>query len=603
MLDFPFESKRPGQEELINTVSECLKDGKSLLVHAPTGIGKTVSALYPAINFAKANGLTVFFLTPRHSQHIIALNTLKKMGDVKVADIVGKKWLCNALYDELGGMDFHEICNYLKKQEKCAYYNNTHKSGKGELTDEAKAKIDSLLGKTLSAQEIKDICPGLCPYEISCHLAKRSEVIIGDYFHLFNPYISETFLAKIGKKLEECIIIVDEAHQLPSRVRDLISSKLTSYILENAYKEAKDAGSKAADEIASLRLEISGILRRKLMAFEEAYLEKDDLSSAFSRLGADFMKELREAADFAKEGGKKRSYCGSLANFIDAWLDAGPDFARVAKKVKAYHGEKYELSLCALMPSQVSRDVISGSYATIVMSATLQPLSMYADLLGFKKYESLSVKGIFPRENRLNIIAPIATTRYAKRGDLQYQNYAEITEKIFRNIEGNVAAFFPSYYFLQQVEKFLKIGNKFVEMQDLTKDQKSALLNRFISSKNALLLGVQGGSFDQGIDYPDNVLKGVIIAGISLAKPDLETKSLIACYDRHYGKGMEYGYVVPAVQKAIQASGRAIRTETDKAAIIYLDERFLWANYRSVFSDQEFTVSREPWEKVKELGV
>ncbi|MGC9310842.1 MAG: helicase C-terminal domain-containing protein, partial [Candidatus Aenigmatarchaeota archaeon] len=138
--------------------------------------------------------------------------------------------------------------------------------------------------------------------------------------------------------------------------------------------------------------------------------------------------------------------------------------------------------------------------------------------------------------------------------------------------------------------------------QEQTREQKMMLLSRFIRSEGGLLLGVQGGSFDQGIDYPNNSLKGVIIAGISLARPDLETKSLIERYDREYGKGMEYGYIYPAVQKAIQASGRAIRTEKDKAAIIYLDERFTWSNYRPVFMDQNFVISREPWEKVKGFG-
>ncbi|MBN2095172.1 MAG: ATP-dependent DNA helicase [Candidatus Aenigmarchaeota archaeon] len=599
MLNFPFETKRPGQQELMDKITSCLENKKHLLVHAPTGIGKTVSALYPTLNFAKEKGLTVFYLTPRHSQHTIALNALKKMGDVKVTDMVGKLWLCNYLGEDMIGSDFHEICNFLKKDGKCAYYNNV--ITKGELTESAQKKINALSGSILAADELKEQCAGLCPYEISCFLARRSDVIIGDYFHLFNPYIADTFLAKINKKLENSIVIVDEAHQLPSRVRDLISSKLTEYVLDKAAQEAKEFKSAIYGDIMGLQSRIHNEMRVLLGFSEEAYLQKDDLSNIFRQVGAEFLDELKLVSDQAKEAGKKKSFCASLAKFIEEWIASNDSYARVAKRVKAYGGDRYEIRLTALMPSLVSGGVISETHSTILMSATLQPLKMYGDLLGVPNYETILLRSSFPRENRLNIIAPIATTRYAQRGEDQYRTYAGAIEKICSNLSGNVAAFFPSYAFMQQVERLLDHQQKFIEDAEQSKDQKAVLLNQFILSDGGLLLGVQGGSFDQGIDFPNNVLKGVVIAGISLAKPDLETKSLIECYDKQYGKGMEYGYLYPAVQKAIQASGRAIRKESDKAVIVYLDERFTWSNYRPVFADHTFVVSKEPWEKLKEM--
>jgi DNA excision repair protein ERCC-2 len=599
MLNFPFATRRPGQQELMDKIESCLTARKSLLIHAPTGSGKTVSTLYPTVKFAQEKGLTVFYLTPRHSHHQIAINTLRKMGEVKVADVVGKAHLCNYIQEDDGSIDFHELCNYLKKGEKCNYYNNVLK--KGELTPEAMVKVKNLSGKILAADELRHVCAGLCPYEISCFLARKSDVVIADYFHLFSPFIADTFLAKINKKLEESIIIVDEAHQLPSRVRDLISTKLTEYVLEKASQEAREFRSPIYGDLVGMQSAIRRAMREKLGSADEIYIAKEDMTDIFKSYGVEFLEELKLISEQAKEAGKKRSYCTALVNFIEMWNSSTDNFARVAKKIRGHLGDKYEIRLTALLPSLISRQVIEGSYSTIMMSATLQPLKMYADILGFKNYDTISLRSAFPRENRLNIIAPIATTKYSQRSDEQYRNYASIIDKICQNINGNVAVFFTSYYFLQQVEKSIGHHEKFIEDAEQTKDQKSALLNGFILSKGGLLLGVQGGSFDQGIDFPNNVLKSVIIAGISLAKPDLETKSLIDCYDKAYGKGMEYGYVYPAVQKAIQASGRAIRTENDKAAIIYLDERFMWANYRPVFADQGFTISKEPWEKVKEM--
>jgi len=601
-LKFPYPKKRENQEIMIQKVEECIRNKKNLLIHAPTGIGKTAGVLYPATKIASELGLNVFFLTPRHSQHLIALETLKKMGEKKGVDIIGKKWLCNYFYDDLGQADFHELCDYLKKKEKCEFYNRVFE--KGEITKEAKIKIKEISNEILSSEEIKKKCKDFCPYEISCQIAKRSTVIVADYFHIFNPFVSKTFLAKINKNLEDSIIIVDEAHQLPNRARDIISSKLTTFVLNNAIKEAKEVHHIVYQDIDSFRIRIEELARERLKNNDEAYVEKEEIVSILDSLSREFLDELQEVSDLVKEEGKEKSYCSGLLRFVENWINSDEYFARIIRKRKTNYGEQIELKLSALLPSSITSDIINESYSTILMSATLQPLEMYADLLGVKNYETISFKSIFPPENRLNLVAPIATTKFSKRGEVQYKNYAEIITKIFNAVNGNTAVFFPSYYFLHQVKNFFrKDMNLFVESQELTKEQKNNLLNRFISSEKGLLLGVQSGSFDQGINYPNNSLKCIIIAGVALATPDLETKSLILCYNKTYGKGIEYGYFYPAIQKAIQASGRAIRSENDKAVIVYLDERFLWKNYRPVLSEENFKVSREPWKDIEKWNL
>jgi DNA excision repair protein ERCC-2 len=594
MIKFPFKTKRKSQDEMIKKIENCIENQKNLLVHAPTGIGKTIAALYPAVEQALQKGLTIFFLTPRHSQHQIALDTLKKMGIREVVDIIGKKWLCNYNYEHLNSREFQELCNYLKKEEKCTYFNKVYKIG--DLTEEAKYKIEELSKKFLSSEEIKRKCKEFCAYEISCQLAKKSIVIIADYYHLFNPFVSYAFLSKINKEIESSIIIIDEAHQLPNRARELLSAKLTSYTLKRAYKEAREFESYAYNDIENLRLRIQEIAN-KLKEGEESYIDKKELIAILNSLGNDFLEELEEISDLVKEAGKERSFCSSLLNFIEKWMDSDDNFARIIRRKK----EGFEIKLISLLPSKITSSVINNSYATILMSATLQPLEMYADLLGIENYETISFKSIFPKENRLNIVAPIATTKFSRRGEEQYKKYAEAIQKIFYEVKGNTAVFFPSYSVLKEVRKFLDFEKIFEESQELNKEQKSAILKRFIESKRALLLGVQGGSFDQGIDIPNNSLKCIIIAGLALATPDLETKSLIDCYNRKYGRGMEYGYIFPAIQKAIQASGRAIRSEKDKATIVYLDERFLWRNYRRVLEGENFVVSKEPWLEIKKF--
>jgi DNA excision repair protein ERCC-2 len=600
MIKFPFKTKRKSQDEMIDKVKTCIENQKNLLVHAPTGIGKTVSALYPAVKQASEKGLTVFFLTPRHSQHQIALETLKKMGITNVVDIIGKRWLCNYNYDNLTSQEFQELCNYLKKEEKCKYYNRVYKIG--DLTEDAKFKIDVLDKKLLNSEEIKDQCKDFCTYEISCQLAKRSLVIVGDYFHLFNPYVSTNFLSKIDKELENSIIIVDEAHQLPGRARDLLSSRLTTFVLRSAYKEAREMESEIADDIENFRLRLQDLVNQKLKDLWETYVDKRELAIILNSLGSNFLEELEEISDLVRESGKERSFCSSLLNFIDRWMESDNDFTRIIKRKNGKYENEFEIRMVSLLPSKVTSNIINNSYSTILMSATLQPLEMYVDLLGVQGYETVSFKPVFPKENRLNIIAPITTTKYSKRGETQYRKYADAIEKIFERVNGNTAVFFPSYIFLRNVRSFINNSEIFEESSDLNKEQKATILNRFIKSEKALLLGVQGGSFDQGIDIPNNSLKCIIIAGLALATPDLETKSLIDCYNKKYGKGMEYAYIFPAIQKAIQASGRAIRSEKDRAAVIYLDERFLWRNYRRVLEGENFVVSKEPWREIEKFN-
>ncbi len=634
-IKFPFPKKRDSQEEMIDNIESCLKEKKNMLIHAPTGIGKTVSALYPAVKFASENNLTVFFLTPRHSQHTIAIETLKKIGDVKVTNIIGKRLFCNYLYDEMGSAEFHDLCNYLKKEGKCEHYNKTYK--KGELTEEAKKKVDEITRGIFGSDEIRKKCDKFCAYEIACQAAKKSDVIIADYFHLFNPFVSASFLKKTEKNLENSIIIVDEAHQLPARARDIFSSKLSTYVLKNAIKEAKGVRNDVYLDIENISARIDELAKEKLDGRNEEHVKKEEIVAILNSVQPGFLDRLKEVSEFDKGAeqntlspepennfvdgtlipsqknkeeeeysAKKKSFCSGLLNFFEVWLNVenNDDSARIIRKKDSKYGTQIEIKLSALLPSVITSEVINASYATILMSATLQPLEMYADLLGIKNYKTQSFKSVFPPENRLNIVAPIATTKYSQRNDAQYKKYADIITKVFNSAGGNTAVFFPSYYFSNQVVNYFSGGiNTFIETQELTKNQKSDLLKNFINSKNGLLVGVQSGSFDQGIDFPNNVLKCVIIAGLGLANPDLETKSLINCYNKNYGKGMEYGYIYPAVQKVIQASGRAIRSEKDKAAIIYLDERFLWKNYRLAVGGEGFRASREPWKDIEKWNL
>jgi Rad3-related DNA helicase len=214
---------------------------------------------------------------------------------------------------------------------------------------------------------------------------------------------------------------------------------------------------------------------------------------------------------------------------------------------------------------------------------------MYKKLLGLEdNTQTLSLESPFPKDNRLSIAITKATTKFTKRTEEEYQKISSIINSIFKNVKSNSLVFFPSYAILEKVRKIhstITSQKILYESQNMSKAQKESLVEEFKSHSHngALLFAVISGSFSEGIDLPGELLNCVIIVGIPFARPDLETKELIKYYDNHYGLGVFYGYIFPAMNKVIQAAGRCIRTEKDRGAIIFLDERFSWKQYNQFF--------------------
>lgn len=252
---FPFPQIRDGQRQLMEAVQKTVKNKKILLANAPTGIGKTAGVLAPALEYALENGLTILFLTPRHSQHKIVVDTLreikKKSGKtIQATDLIGKRWLCNLeAAQDMQQSDFEAHCASIKKEGTCPYHNNTY-SKVGALSENALKMLSKLESEIMHAEEAKKACKGLCPADIIFESAKAANVIIADYHHIFHPSVRDVFLAKTGKSLENCIIIVDEAHNAPARIRGLLSAQLSTFQLERAINEAEEFGNKMlADDL------------------------------------------------------------------------------------------------------------------------------------------------------------------------------------------------------------------------------------------------------------------------------------------------------------------------------------------------------------------
>tara|TARA_Y100000031_G_scaffold154536_2_gene202527 strand:- start:510 stop:1841 length:1332 start_codon:yes stop_codon:yes gene_type:complete len=417
-------------------------------------------------------------------------------------------------------------------------------------------------------------------------IAKNAKVIIGDYYYIFHQDIRNLLLNKINKELKNSIIIVDEAHNLPNRVKDLFTARLSNSMINRALSEAKKF---KYDQIIHDLLNIEEILK-ELSNFkeDEQYINKELFIEKINNIRdyQELIEDFSFIGDAIREE-QKQSYIGSIASFLESWLGNNEGFTRIISK-KVNPKPIVILSYRCLDSSLATKEVIDEAHSTIMMSGTLTPTSMYNELLGFNNPIEETYKSPFPDKNRLNIIIPKTTTKYEFRNQKQYQDIATILANIVNIVPGNSAVFFPSYYLRDSIYKeFNELCKKtlFIEHPNLSKTEKHKLLEKFKSYKNsgAVLLGAISGSFGEGIDLPGDFLKAVVIVGLPLTKPDLESNALIDYYDKKFGKGWDYGYLFPAFNKSLQSAGRCIRSESDKGVVIFLDERYTWKNYYRCF--------------------
>ncbi|MFW5902917.1 MAG: ATP-dependent DNA helicase, partial [archaeon] len=313
--------------------------------------------------------------------------------------------------------------------------------------------------------------------------------------------------------------------------------------------------------------------------------------------------------DYMEKTNKDKSSCLSMRKFYEDWTDKSGkgSFIRILKKWD--NGNGVSIQYKCLDPSVFTKKIVNKTRTTVMMSGTMKPQKMYRDLIGLDKKETKlkEYQSPFPEKNQLKIIVPSVTTKYTERTPEQYKKIAEKTIEITEEVPGNTAVFFPSYNLMQKIQRHLKekIDKPIIiQEKNYNLKEKNRTLKKFKdhseSEKGALLTAVSGGSYGEGIDLPGQQLMGVIIVGIPLKEPNLETKSLIKYHDRKYGKGWEYGYIFPAMTKAIQAAGRCIRNKEDKGIIAYLDNRYTWNNYSRCFPEKKnMKITENPREIIK----
>jgi len=580
-LAFPHAELRPGQDEIVAAVEEAVASRSHLLLEAPTGIGKTVAALWPALAYALREDKRLFVLTAKNLQQEMATRVLRQLaatGGFHALRMRAKSRMC---------ANGEVICH----EEFCAF---------------AKDYASKLVGTGLVPRLLEDVAvlePDLvfsaaagaevCPFEVSLDLAGRSQVVVGDYNYAFDPWIA---LSDFGPEanLSDTILVIDEIHNLVERGRGYLSPELSA---EASRKAAESAAAHGASEIHDRIARVAGALADLIDGEVEGSMiehppgdgvvetrHPDDalwrLRSELDATFVDYLEHQRETKSFRAEDPFVALYFGFL-KFLHGLMLEGDAFAHLAER----RGTDRLLRVFCKDPSSHLGRIIGRTHATIGLSATLTPPEFYRDLLGFDaaRTGTVTVGNPFPAERRRLVVDATLTTTWRERA-ASAPRLAERISGFADAVPGNLLVLFPSFRYLLDVSESIAPRTKRVLVQQRTDTERDreALLEalRGAVMGDVLLLAVAGGVFAEGVDYPGDMLRAVAVVGPCLPVPTLDTRLLQAYYEERFERGFEYAFIVPGMTRVVQAVGRLIRSAEDSGVVALFDRRFLARPYR-----------------------
>ncbi|MEM2944252.1 MAG: ATP-dependent DNA helicase [Methanomassiliicoccales archaeon] len=558
---FPFEQPRRSQDLFLMHARECVKHGIHLLANAPTGLGKTAVSLAAGLEHAVKNGGRVFFLVAKQSQHTAVIETAKRIHEkyaIKVVDLISRRDMCLATGPKHLGCTSNLKCYFSRKIPS-------------DL-------VDSIFHSPLHVRELIrfSLCEGICPYRMAISALRKANLIVCDYNHFFGAP-TENCASWLGADWDKTILVIDEAHNLPRRIVENYYCKISMTDLQRIISE-KNLG-KSRRKLEELKFLTSKILQES----EDGYplvgkLPIDDVLIYLANNEEIFDEIMTRRRDEFKEK------CSSVLKFAHLWTQYSKDSIKYV--------EKRSKSLCIRLvdPSTIAAPIFSKLHCAILMSGTLHPPEMYADLLGIEsRFACREYASPFPKENRLICVLPEVTSLYKKRRKSNYSKIADLIIQISGVIEGNVSCFFPSYEFLENVKSELKdittSRRMLIEKSSYGKNEREAMISALKREHDYLMLATINGSLAEGIDFSDNILSCVIIVGFPIKPPSLETKEMKKRYEWRLGKERAHLYfdIYPAVSSVLQAAGRAIRSEKDRAVIVLMDHRYLDHEIRCAF--------------------
>ena len=579
-LEFPFDSYRKGQKKMINDVYRAISQKKRLFVKAPTGIGKTISTIYPALkSLIYEDNEKIFYLTSKTINREAASDTLMLLKDaglsVRAIALTAKDKIC-----PYGSCDLN-ACDYAR----------------GHFD-----RINSAIYDILETQDIitRDVILSyseshkVCPFEFALDISLFCDVIIGDYNYAFDPavYLKRFFAEQMGKY----IFLMDEAHNFIDRARDMFSASIekTAFLelrklIKSAIKDHTMIPKELSDVLKSIGHVNAGFLK----------LKPEQAKTEFSQkaLPENLVKAIRgfiENSDYYFSEYPNANEEAFYQDLLSLYFEAHA-FIRIAELYDERYtmlGYQYDknlrIKLFCIDPSALVKDALSRCTSLIAFSATLIPASYYISMMGgLEDAVYLMLDSPFNPERLKVMIDSSVSTRYSHR----QRSIDRVVQRIHSAVSsknGNYIAFFPSYEYMNQIyEEFSKAYEEIeciVQERSFTELQREDFLKQFVDQNTHVMVGfaVMGGAFSEGIDLKGDRLSGAIIATVGLPGISYELDLIMEYFNNEGKNGFDYAYRYQGMNKVMQSAGRVIRTSSDKGFILLLDDRFLEASYQNL---------------------
>jgi len=589
-LKFPFDECRRGQQQMMEEVHRAIVDGDQLLVQAPTGIGKTMAVILPALKTLSQGKIArTFYLTARSTGKQVAeeaFGILMNQGlRLKMLTLTAKEKIC---------FDTAAECN----RDECDFAKGYH-DRIDEAIDHA-FEMDSLSREAIEETARKYM---VCPFELSLELSELADCIICDYNYVFDPQAN--LRRFFSRPREAYLFLVDEAHNLVDRSREMFSAEIRKKAFLDVRRQVKKA---LPDVYRAL-----GKVNTRLLEFMKTSPDKEQ-AFAEKELPENLWKVLN---DFVKAC-EKWLVLNRDAPFREALLElyfGATRFLKVTELFDASYAvcceriaKDFRVRLFCIDPSGSLSNVLEKGRATIFFSATLTPTDYFQKTFGCGEASSgLVLASPFPQENLCVMVSGVSTL-FRNRWNTK-DMVAGLVQSLVSQKIGNYLIFFPSYsYMTMVVNSFETLFPEFktlVQTPRLTEIDRERFLQKFSRHNSSTLVGfaVMGGVFGEGIDLVGDRLTGAAVVGVGMPPPNLERELINEYFSEQYDAGYEFAYIFPGFNKVLQASGRVIRSETDRGVILLIDRRFASRNYQAMFPpDWNPNDVRDPGDIAQVLG-
>ena len=595
-LDFPYDY-RQGQKRIAVDVFRAVRRSRNLFVQAPTGVGKTLSVLFPSVK-AMAEGLTerIFYLTAKTVTASVAeenLQVLLSRGlDLLACTIRAKEKLCPNEVFECNP----ELCPYAK-----GHFDRVNDAVFELLKEGGLFTAERLLAAAEKA--------GVCPYEFALDVSVWCDTVIADYNYAFDPRVRLRRYFSEGTG-GDYIFLVDEAHNLPDRASEMYSASLLKEDVLALKKLIMKKDGRASRALGRLNRAMLS-LRRNLGDYPEVgrgilsgtVAELPDINFLMEPLTGSYFELSRLLEEQKNFPERKEVLTGffEIRTFLETAEQAGEGYRIYAR----FDDDGFRIRLLCVDPSARLKKCLESARTTVFFSGTLLPVQYYKEMLtGDPEEYAIYTESPFDPENRLLLAASDVSSRYQRRTETEFRRIAEYLRITVSAKTGNYLAFFPSYEFLGKVEKVLRIPGTeiLVQEKEMDEDQRRAFLSVFAKADGNSRLGlcVMGGAFSEGIDLAEDRLIGCIVVGTGLPAINPESELVKEYFDAAGKDGFDYAYRYPGMNKVRQAAGRLIRTDRDRGVILLLDDRFLTPRSRSLFPLEWADLRRTDLSRIEE---